>query len=829
MRSDIHLNRRQFLGAGVTGLVPFQSERGGRSPSTDDSDTRSSARLFAVAYRHHVSRAESYETFERSLDQLFEDSIAPELASDRPNLVCFPEAMGLMAMFVGSRGRAGRKLLAENANELAAVGALGPPYAPQISYYASKFPGSMSAGRYLLLALTDTVVRAVIEPAKRLAAEYDCHVAVCTWLPEFERVTGPTADLLADPELDTDYAYEATSGEVLNRNYIFAPDGSRVDEQEKVYLVPIERQQEDGLGVVGLGLDDLPVVDTPVGRMGTVISKDAWMPDVNDRLEQLGADVLLQPEAFDSWGAPGEDMWRPDKFQRGGWWMLQKHVGLQYNVTGQLTGNFGSSTFDGQPFVAGTTPEQSASCLLGQPSEPGWLAVGDWNTLEGSPADWCGTARRREYAEIGRAMQPGSGDELENAYAEDVVYADVPVETRSPDAPQVPRGGFEASVPLDPSSDGDDYVPALTATPNGAACVWIDFRRDVDHVVYAATTIDGLSWSEPLPVTDREPRAYDQQSNQWKPTVTYHDGLVTLFGDFRTENWDIYRSLSSSGREWSSNDRVDDADRSEGPLRERGHTDPAVLTVEDCLVAVWSDLRWPFVKPQIRVARSTDGGETWSETVRADGEPVSAPVEQPWERSPIESRGQVYPTATVHDGDLLVAWQELTADGPGIFLSRSTDCGRTFTPPKRMDDAGGWRPALGGDGRQSWLVWEAERNEGQLLERRKRTAGGAWSGTRTVDPAPPTDVRQRYATVVGKRVVFEDDRTGTASILVAELDGGQPKRVDDSAAATRAPAAIALPDDRLLVAWQDARDGEHVRTTVERAGGPFEPEGRSDD
>lgn len=822
MSSGFHLKRRQLLGAGVTGLVPFQSERGNRSTDADDSDTRSSARLFAVAYRHHVSRAESYETFERSLDQLFEAAIAPDLAGDRPNLVCFPEAMGLMAMFVGPRGRAGRELLAENVNELAAVGALGPPYAPQISYYASKFPGATSAGRYLLLALTDTVVRAVIEPAKRLAAEYDCHVAVCTWLPEFERVTGPTAELLADPELETDYAYEATSGEVLNRNYIFAPDGSRVDAQEKVYLVPIERQQEDGLGVLGLGLDDLPVADTPVGRVGTVISKDAWMPDVNDRLEQLGADVLLQPEAFDSWGAPGEDMWRPDKFQRGGWWMLQKHAGLQYNVTGQLTGNFGSSTFDGQPFVAGTTPENDASCLLGQPPEPGWLAVGDWNSLEGSPGDWCGTDNRREYAEIGRAMQPGSGDELENAYAEDVVYADVQVTTRSPDATPVPRGDFEASVPLDGSSDADSYVPALTATPNGAACVWVDFRRGVDHVVYAATTTDGLAWADPVAVTDREPRTHDQQSNQWKPTVTYDDGLVTLFGDFRTENWDIYRSLSPSGREWFSNERVDDAERSEGPLRERGHTDPTILTVDNCLVAVWSDLRWPFVKPQVRVARSTDGGETWSATVRADGQPVSAPVDQPWDQSPIESNGQAYPTATVCDGELLVAWQELTPEGPGIFLSRSTDRGETFTSPERMDENGGWRPALGGDGHRTWLVWESERDDGRVLVHRKRTSGGAWTGTQTIEPTPPSEVRQRYATVVGTRVVFEDDRTGTPSILVAPLDGGQPARVDDSVAATRAPTAVTLPDGRLLVAWQDARDGEHVRTTVERFGGPLE-------
>lgn len=817
MDPEFQIDRRQLLGAGAASMMPFQALDGGRSNRNDAKGDSESARLFAVAYRHHVRRVETYETFERSLRGLFEEDVEPALARDRPNLVCFPEALGLMAMFVGRRGRVGRRLLAENADEMAAVVALGAPYGPQVAYYESKFPGATSAGRYLLLALTDTVVRAVIEPAKALAAEYDCHVAVCTWLPEYERVTGPRAELLADPELDTDYAYEATSGDVLNRNYIFGPDGSRVDEQEKVYLVPIERQQEDGLGVVGLGLDDLPVVDTLLGSIGTVISKDAWMPDVNDRLEQLGADVLLQPEAFDSWGAPGDDMWLPDKFQRGGWWMLQKHAGLAYNVTGQLTGNFGASTFDGQPFVAGTAPERSASCLLGQPPEPGWLAVGDWNSLEGTPEDWCGTDRRRDYAAVGRAMQPGSGSELENAYAEDVVYADVTVPTRSRDASPVARGNFESSVPIDPQADADSYVPALTATPSGAACTWIDFRRDDDHVVYAATTTDGFEWSTPVAVTDREPRVFDQQSNQWKPTGAYDDGLVTLFGDFRTENWDIYGSHSRDGRQWSANERVDDAERVDGPSRERGHTDPLLLSMDECLVAIWSDLRWPFVKPQIRVARSFDGGETWSETVRADGQPVAAPVEQPYGRSPAESNGQAYPTASVHQGTLLVAWQELTADGPGIFLVRSTDNGETFTSPERMEDTGGWRPSLGGDGHRAWLVWETEQNGGRLLESRRRSATGSWASARPVDPSPPAGVRQRYASVVGTRVVFEDDRTGTASVLVSPLEGGHPSRVDDSSAAARAPAAVEVSDGRLLVAWQDTRDGERVRIAAERA------------
>src|SRR5436853_256671 len=69
----------------------------------------------------------------------------------------------------------------------------------------------------------------------------------------------------------------------------------------------------------------LEALDTPVGRLAIVISKDAWMIDVNARFLAKGANVVLQPEAFSEW-AYAAAPWQPDIFKEGGFANLEKNV-----------------------------------------------------------------------------------------------------------------------------------------------------------------------------------------------------------------------------------------------------------------------------------------------------------------------------------------------------------------------------------------------------------------------------------------------------------------------------------------------------------------------
>ncbi len=57
-----------------------------------------------------------------------------------------------------------------------------------------------------------------------------------------------------------------------------------------------------------------------MGKLGVMISKDAWMADVIDRFDQLGAEVIIQPDANPgNWAdvVKGNNTWFPDNWAAG--------------------------------------------------------------------------------------------------------------------------------------------------------------------------------------------------------------------------------------------------------------------------------------------------------------------------------------------------------------------------------------------------------------------------------------------------------------------------------------------------------------------------------
>src|SRR3989442_12328896 len=190
-----------------------------------------------------------------------------------------------------------------------------------------------------------------------------------------EQATEPDlVALLRDPdEPSRTYAYEAASPFPYNTTLVFAPDGEVLvpdgnggtlespsqtggvilGSTSKAYLTPIEEPPPGtsvGLALAFGSVRDMEVLDTPVGRLAIVISKDAWMVDVNDRFAAKGANVILQPEAFSEW-AYEADPWQPDVFKEGGFANLQKTPGFLVNLDASMTGNLFEITFDGQSAI----------------------------------------------------------------------------------------------------------------------------------------------------------------------------------------------------------------------------------------------------------------------------------------------------------------------------------------------------------------------------------------------------------------------------------------------------------------------------------------------
>src|SRR4029450_2544195 len=262
------------------------------------------------------------------------------------------------------------------------------------------------------------------------------------------------------------YAYEATSPYPYNTTLVFAPDGevlvpggaggTRRSPSEtggvilgstnKAYLTPIELPPPGNAGGLALAtgaVRDLDVLDTPVGHLAIVISKDAWMVDVNDRSAAKGANVILQPEAFSDW-AYAATPWQPDIFKEGGFANLQKTPQFIVNVNASMTGNFFDVTFDGQSAVIGRKRKRAAGTLsagnawIGQNPDTGFLALAPWIAPDpgiGNPL--LGLAARRSALPVaGAKLLPGSSvpcaDSLavgacENGYREAIVWADVDV------------------------------------------------------------------------------------------------------------------------------------------------------------------------------------------------------------------------------------------------------------------------------------------------------------------------------------------------------------------------------------------------------------------
>ena len=108
--------------------------------------------------------------------------------------------------------------------------ACSSPYAAQVAYYSTKFPGQ-PAVRKLVLALTDTFYRSFYETFRELAIEHGVYIAAAMNAAPARRVeaargpcTWSTCCAIPTSRSRT-YAYEAVSPYPGNTTYVFAPDG----------------------------------------------------------------------------------------------------------------------------------------------------------------------------------------------------------------------------------------------------------------------------------------------------------------------------------------------------------------------------------------------------------------------------------------------------------------------------------------------------------------------------------------------------------------------------------------------------------------------------
>jgi predicted amidohydrolase len=851
-------------------------------------------RAFAIGNKLEIRYADTYENFHDKMFALFDrrharrgdlvqidvddvashlqpaDPAAPDLA-----LVNFPEDVGLVAGFIGSRGAFARRAASRNGGVQAAFFALTQAYDRQIQYYSSRFPGEQPI-RYLLLAETDTLYRAAYETFRDLARTYGVHVTATFNVAPAERIEAADQPdlvaLLRDPdEAQTrDYAYVAVSPQVFNSIFIFDPDGNILfsapdgsvrhspvetggtlrGSLNKAYLT---EEEQDTLPLSFGRVQDLDVVATPVGRLASVISKDAWMIDVNDRYEAKGANVILQPEAFSEWAYVAAP-WQPDGFKAGGFAQVQRNPSFLYNIAPSMTGNLAEVTFDGQSAVIGKRhkgprlPLNAQTAWIGQNPDNGFRAIAPWILADPGVADAALTLaqRRALLADGGGHLLPGQSPQCpspqaygacEDGYRESVIYADLEL----PDGAQVempPDPGpctptaFGTNVQVNAADGSNHQHPRVVAHSGDVYVTWQSNRDGYENIFLAVSHDGGLHWVERR-VSDNLPGAVVEM----RPAIGVSrngDQLVVAWQEFcygRDDDCGRIKlaHLDGNGDKLGFDVRVDSG--GEGA----GKWNPALaLTPSGSPLVAWVDERDTSAGglhfEHIYFARGFRTGARFGRNVRvAAGAPVraAASLDNKWA-----------PAVAMHGRRTYVAWTDFRNYNWDIYMACSRNAAG-FLPNVRVDDFADFErihdhPAIAVDDYGTvHVVWADRRDtagDTNIFYARSVDGGRQFSANRQIDSSavgfqvdsetPSNQWNPRIA-VSGNDVlaVWQDNRLGNNDIFfVRSRDRGLSfaldERVDDSGdgPSNQYRPDLAVDDSdaggrMLYVVWEDDRNG----------------------
>lgn len=347
------------------------------------------------------------------------------------------------------------------------------------------------------------------------------------------------------------------------------------------------------------------------------------------------------------------------------------------------------------------------------------------------------------------------------------------------------------------------------ALPGGRVFVsWKDLRSG-DPDIYTSVSADGMKSFSTNKRADDSPTG----SQQIAPSVaSAQDGTVLLvWQDNRrcTFDFDVFFSKSSDGgKTFAPNVKVDDSGTDVVSWQEH----PSVtVTSNGTIYVAWTDDRTGVLR--IRGAYSSDGGRTFSPS--AEICPSNA------------SHGQT-DVVLASKGDIIYAAFIDSAEGaPHPYLSVSTDGGRSFSRPVRLDGTGvpGCAQndlsisALPGGG--AVVAWEDSRNgnwdiyaavvgpQGELLRPPVRVDDDL-SGAAQKNPSLAVD---RAGTIY---CAWEDERSGLFAIRFAYLKVGSsaftpsvmvsPPKPDDM---QRKPSMACIEPGLVIVSWQDDRLGTY--------------------
>ncbi len=276
-------------------------------------------------------RVEDYataEAFARRVEGLMRQAAA-RLDKRYPALVVFPEDVGILTALVGEA-----EALDEAETLQTVVERVVRRHLPEVMWQRARH--QVSWPRAVFLARGETMARTYLETFSAVARKYGVYVVAGSIpLPEY--------DFPADGSMPR--AYRARSAAVYNTSFLFGPDGGIIGWQRKVHLIDLEGPA--GLDLTAAPAEALRVFDTAVGRVGIAICLDAFKDDVLRRLEEQGAQILVQPSANPAeWTREQQLDWL-----NGSWRAVAAERRFAYAVNPMMAGRVLNLGFFGQSAI----------------------------------------------------------------------------------------------------------------------------------------------------------------------------------------------------------------------------------------------------------------------------------------------------------------------------------------------------------------------------------------------------------------------------------------------------------------------------------------------
>src|SRR3990172_8219472 len=332
------------------------------------------------------------------------------------------------------------------------------------------------------------------------------------------------------------------------------------------------------------------------------------------------------------------------------------------------------------------------------------------------------------------------------------------------------RAGTSTSTPPPPSMVIDApaalaHAPEFAATAAGVLhAAWLDERSgNVD--LYASRSLDnGTTWSPAVRV-DNTPAPLNIFDMDLAVTPS-GNRVYAIYTDSRNGDPDVFVATSGDGGQtWTPGVRVDDAPPGAQAFR------PALAVESSGVVhAVWEDWRNLGAPYQIYHAASQDAGASWSTAVRVS--------------SSSSGRIAAFPAVAAADSVVQVVWKEGGPGYDGMRAARSSDGGAAWSLSS-VDIRGGGESFSAPDvpasasGATLFATWTSFQGGRQVVElARSDDSGGNWSTPVRVDDAwvvPSAYPEDPTVSLIAGRpyVVWTDIRTTESHVFPSgSSDGG---------------------------------------------------------